>query len=54
MDCKGLHDWVRARGIEAWLHPHPVPLLRLSAQLYNRLEQFEQLANMLEEAFGGR
>jgi isopenicillin-N epimerase len=54
MDCKGLHDWVRARGIEAWLHPHPVPLLRLSAQLYNRLEQFEQLASTLEEAFGGR
>jgi hypothetical protein len=49
-DTKGLHDWLRARGVEAWLHPHPVPLLRVSAQLYNRLDQFRHLAVLLEEA----
>jgi isopenicillin-N epimerase len=49
-DTKRLHDWLRARGIEAWLHPHPVPLLRVSAQLYNRLDQFRHLAVRLEEA----
>jgi len=49
-DTERLHDWLRARGVEAWLHPHPVPLLRVSAQLYNRLDQFRQLALLLEEA----
>jgi isopenicillin-N epimerase len=49
-DTQALHDWLRARGVEAWLHPHPVPLLRLSAQLYNRLDQFRHLAALLEEA----
>jgi hypothetical protein len=27
-----------------------VPLVRVSAQLYNRLEQFQHLAALLEEA----
>jgi isopenicillin-N epimerase len=49
-DTRILHDWVRARGVEAWLHPHPVPLVRVSAQLYNRLDQFRHLAVLLEEA----
>jgi isopenicillin-N epimerase len=49
-DTRVLHDWLRARGVEAWLHPHPVPLVRLSAQLYNRLDQFRHLAVLLEEA----
>ena len=52
-DPQALHDWLRARGVEAWLHPHPVPLLRISAQLYNRLDQFERLATLLEEALRG-
>jgi isopenicillin-N epimerase len=52
-DTQGLHDWLRARGVEAWLHPHPVPLLRISAQLYNRLDQFERLATLLEAALRG-
>ncbi len=54
LDCKGLHDWFRQRGIETWLHPHPRPLLRISAQLYNDLSQFEQLAGLLQEALRGR
>jgi isopenicillin-N epimerase len=54
LDCKGLHTWFRERGVETWLHPHPVPLLRISAQLYNDLDQFKQLASLLEEALRGR
>jgi isopenicillin-N epimerase len=50
LDVKGLHDWFRERGIEAWFHPNPAPLLRISAQLYNSLDQFKQLASLLEEA----
>jgi isopenicillin-N epimerase len=49
-DTRTLPDWLRARGVEAWLHPHPVPLLRVSAQLYNRIDQFRHLAVLLEEA----
>jgi hypothetical protein len=29
MDVHALHDWLRERGVEAWLHPQPLPLLRL-------------------------
>lgn len=53
LDSKGLHAWFRQRGVETWLYPHPVPLLRISAQLYNDLDQFKQLANLLEEALRG-
>ena len=54
LDCKGLHDWFRERDVETWLHPHPLPLLRISAQLYNTLDQFKRLAALLEEALHGR
>jgi isopenicillin-N epimerase len=54
LDTKRLHDWFRERGIETWIHPHPIPLLRISAQLYNHMDQFEQLANLLDEAFRAR
>jgi isopenicillin-N epimerase len=54
LDCEGLHDWFRERGVETWLHPHPLPLLRISAQLYNDLDQFKRLAALLEEALHGR
>jgi isopenicillin-N epimerase len=53
LDSAGLHDWFRARGVETWLHPHPVPLLRVSAQLYNHPQQFEKLARLLKEAVRG-
>jgi isopenicillin-N epimerase len=53
LDTQGLHDWFRARGVETWLHPHPLPLIRISAQLYNREEQFERLAKLLREALRG-
>jgi len=54
LDCTGLHAWFRERGVETWLYPHPVPLLRISAQLYNDLDQFKKLAGLLETALHGR
>jgi isopenicillin-N epimerase len=54
LTCEGLHTWFRERGIETWLYPHPVPLLRISAQLYNDLNQFKQLSHLLKEALHGR
>lgn len=54
LDPKGLHDWFRARQVETWLYPHPVPLLRVSAQLYNDIGQFEKLAGLLDQALHGR
>jgi isopenicillin-N epimerase len=53
-DRVALHAWFRERGVETWLYPHPLPLLRISAQLYNDLSQFEKLAVLLEEALRGR
>jgi isopenicillin-N epimerase len=54
LDCRGLHAWFRERNVETWLYPHPVPLLRISAQLYNDLDQFKYLASLAEEALRGR
>jgi isopenicillin-N epimerase len=54
LDVKGMHDWFRARGVETWLHAQPKPVVRLSAQLYNTLEQFERLAALLVECLRGR
>jgi len=53
LDCAGLHDWFRERGVETWVHPNPVPVLRICAQLYNSLDQFKLLARLLGEALGG-
>jgi isopenicillin-N epimerase len=53
LDCAALHNWFRERGIETWLYANPVPLLRISSQLYNHLDQFKQLASLLEEALRG-
>jgi isopenicillin-N epimerase len=53
LDCKGLHDWFRARNVETCLFADPVPMLRISAQLYNNLDQFKQLASLLGEALHG-
>ncbi len=54
LDSQGLHDWFRERGVETWLYPHPVPLLRVSAQLYNDFGQFEKLARLLGQALHER
>jgi isopenicillin-N epimerase len=54
LDTAGLHDWFRERGVETWLYPDPIPLLRISAQLYNNIDQFRQLAQLLREVLHGR
>ena len=54
LDAEGLHDWLRERGVEAWLHPHPMPLLRISAQIYNEISQYRRLARLLEEVLHER
>jgi isopenicillin-N epimerase len=53
LDHDALGEWFRERGVRTWLYPHPVPLLRLSAQLYNDLDQFRRLAALLAEALHG-
>jgi isopenicillin-N epimerase len=54
LDCEGLHHWFRDRGVETWVHPYPMPVLRLSAQLYNNYAQFERLNTLLLEALHGK
>lgn len=54
LDLKGLHAWFRDRGVETWLYDQPRALLRISAQLYNDVDQFEVLARLLVEAVHGR
>jgi hypothetical protein len=47
--------WLRARGIESFVAPAPGSgrlLVRVSAQLYNDLPQFERLGERLTEALG--
>ncbi len=53
LDSDALCEWFRARGIRTWLYPHPLPLLRISAQLYNNPDQYRQLALLLAEALHG-
>jgi isopenicillin-N epimerase len=54
LDNDALCEWFRERGIRTWLYPHPVPLLRVSAQLYNNLDQYRQLATLLAQALHGK
>jgi isopenicillin-N epimerase len=54
LDTDALCEWFRERGLRTWLYPHPVPLLRVSAQLYNHADQYRQLATLLGEALHGR
>jgi isopenicillin-N epimerase len=53
LDSDGLSSWFRERGVETWLHPWPLPVIRVSAQLYNHTSQFERLAGLLDEALNG-
>jgi isopenicillin-N epimerase len=50
LDSDALTLWFRERGIQTWLYASPVPVLRISAQLYNSIEQYQQLAVMLGQA----
>ena len=53
LDSDSLCAWFRERGVRTWLYPHPVPLLRVSAQLYNDLDQYRRLSSLLAEALHG-
>ncbi len=53
LDSDRLGGWFRERGVRTWLYSHPAPLLRISAQLYNDIVQFEKLARLLVEAMHG-
>jgi isopenicillin-N epimerase len=54
LDCEGLHAWFRERSLEAWFHPQPVAVLRISAQLYNHMSEYRRLAELLAESgYGG-
>ncbi len=46
-------SWIRERGIESWFHNEPLPLLRISAQIYNDTAQYRRLAMLLKEALNG-
>ena len=52
LDTDALGAFIRARGVRTWLYPQPRPLVRLSAQLYNRIEEYARLAELLREALG--
>lgn len=54
LDPEGLAAWFRDRGVEGWFYHHPLPVLRLSAQAYNTLDDAARFADLLEEAIGGR
>ena len=53
LDSVGLCAWFRERGVRTWAYENPVRLLRVSAQLYNNLDQYRALAGLLEEALRG-
>ncbi len=42
--------WCRERGVESWFYNEPVPLVRLSAQIYNEQADYRRLADLLQEA----
>jgi isopenicillin-N epimerase len=53
LDSERLCAWFRERGVRTWVYSLPRPLLRVSAQLYNDIGQYRQLASLLAEALHG-
>jgi isopenicillin-N epimerase len=48
-----LGEWFHDRGVRSMFPVAPVAAVRLSAQLYNHIEQYQQLADLLIEALRG-
>jgi len=54
LDRDALATWFRERGVETWFAPRPfINLLRLSAQLYNSIDQVQMLAGLTLRALHG-
>ncbi len=56
LDHQSLAAWFRERGIETWFYPWASPggkVIRASAQIYNREDQYRLLATLLGEALRG-
>lgn len=47
-----LGEWFYERGVRSMFPVAPVPAVRLSAQLYNHIGQYQQLAELLVQALG--
>jgi len=47
-----LGEWFRDRGVRSMFGPAPVLFVRLSAQIYNHIGQYQRLADLLSEALG--
>jgi isopenicillin-N epimerase len=47
-----LGEWFRERGVRSMFPVAPLAAVRLSAQLYNHIDQYQQLAGLLSEALG--
>lgn len=52
-DRDRVSSWFRERGVETWFHDAPLPLLRVSAQLYNDAGQYRRLAGLLTKMLRG-
>src|SRR5262249_19506903 len=50
LEGDALATWFRARGVETWISRPPLRLLRLSAQLYNEMAEFDLLAELTLQA----
>jgi isopenicillin-N epimerase len=52
-DRERITQWFRERGMESWFHDAPLPVMRISAQIYNDLEQYQRLAGLLKDVLNG-
>jgi isopenicillin-N epimerase len=50
LDRDALATWFRERGVETWIAAPPFRILRLSAQLYNTVDEMRLLASLTLEA----
>jgi isopenicillin-N epimerase len=53
LEGDALATWFRERGVETWLSQRPFSLLRVSAQLYNEITEFDLLAKLTLQALYG-